>query len=218
MLTISTKTQKLLLKEYHKKHRHYHTYSHICHVLDTLHDHKDRLGNFQAAEFAANFHDIVYEVGDDYKYNEQRSCLKFLQMIEEDNPGLKYNPDDPDFKTLNLALVMIGCTHGHTLDRIRDPGRLSDSDLEDVKMFLDADIKILSESQDKVMRFEQEIRKEFSIYGDEAYRVGRTQVLRSFLERPRIYMSEIGRPWEDKARSNLQFLIDSLQYQKSQEK
>ena len=215
MLQISKQTQKFLLKEYRKKHRHYHDYAHICHVLDTLHDHKDKFSDFQAAELAANFHDIVYEVGDDYDYNEQRSCVKFLEMIEEDNPDLKYDRNDPDFRTVELALIMIGCTHGHTLDRIRDPESLTSGQLEDIKMFLDADIKILAENEDKVLRFEDEIRKEFSIYSDEVYSQGRIRVLQSFLNRRFLYLSEIGRPWEQKARNNLQFLIDRLKYKKS---
>lgn len=215
MLTISSKTQKFLLKEYRKKHRHYHDYAHVCHVLDTIIDHKDKFSDLQAAELAANFHDIVYEVGDDYDRNERRSCLKFLEMIEEDNPGIKYDRNDPDFRTVELAMVMIGCTHGHTLDRLRHRELLTDVQVEDIKMFLDADIKILSENEDRVLRFEDEIRKEFSIYNDEVYNQGRIQVLQGFLNRRQIYLSEIGQPWEQKARNNLQFLIDRLKYKKS---
>ena len=215
MVQISKQTQKFLLKEYRKKHRHYHDYAHICHVLDTIHDHKDKFSDLRAAELAANFHDIVYEVGDDYDYNEQRSCVKFLEMIEEDNPHVKYDRNDPDFRTIELALIMIGCTHGHTLDRIRDPESLKPEQIEDIKMFLDADIRILAESEDRVLRFEDEIRKEFSIYSDEVYSQGRIRVLQSFLNRRVLYLSEIGRPWEEKARANLQFLIDRLKYNKS---
>ena len=215
MLTISSKTQKFLLKEYRKKHRHYHNYAHICHVLDTIHDHKDKFSDLQAAELAANFHDIVYEVGDRYDQNEAQSCVTFLACIEEDNPDLKYDRNDPDFRTTELALLMIGCTHGHTLDRIKSPDSLTPAQIEDIKMFLDADIKILAENEDKVLRFEDDIRKEFSIYDDEVYCQGRIRVLQSFLNRRQLYLSEIGRPWEQKARNNLQFLIDRLKYKKS---
>ena len=210
MLQISPLTHKFLLKEYRQKHRHYHNYAHICHVLDTIHDHSDKFSNIQAAELAANFHDVVYEVGDKYDYNEQRSCIVFLEKIEEDNPNIKYDRNDHDFMTVELALIMIGCTHGHTLDRIRNYEQLTPEQIEDIKMFLDADIKILAESEDKVLQFESDIRKEFSIYSDVDYTLGRIKVLESFLNRRQIYLSEIGKPWEQKARKNLHFLIDVL--------
>lgn len=60
--------------------------------------------------------------------------------------------------------------------------------------------------------FENDIRKEFSCYDDSTYRVGRIKVLQSFLNRPNIFMSQIGAGWEQKARNNLQLLIDGLNY------
>lgn len=215
MLTLSKRTHNLIAKEHLKAPRHYHTYAHVCDVLDTIHEHSDKFSNLQAAELAAYFHDIVYEVGDDYDYNEQRSCLRFLEVIESENPMLSYmNFGDADFDTMHLALVMIGCTKGHTLDNIRDPSKLSESQREDVKMFLDADLRILSRDQKRLLEFEDGIRKEFSIYDDEVYRNGRIRVLQSFLNRRKLYFSEIGKTWEDTARENLQFLINRLKDQK----
>ena len=210
MLTISNETQKFLLKEYSKKHRHYHTYSHVCDVLDTLHENKENIVNFQATELAANFHDIVYEVGEEYRFNEQRSCLKFLEIIENDNPSMRYDLEDKDFQTAYLALLMIGATHGHGFESIRNHKSLEPDQINDISIFLDADLRILSRSRDKVIEFEEEIRKEFSIYSDEVYRSGRVAVLTSFLNRKKIYFSRIGFDWEEQARDNIKFLIARL--------
>ena len=211
MLTVSPKTQKFLLKELHQRHRYYHTYSHVCHILESIQEYKDKLSNVQAAELAAHFHDVVYEVGDAYDHNEVNSCRVFLEKIEEDNPNISVdNETDPDFRTVQLTLIMIGCTFGHTLERLRNSVVLTEEELEDVKMFLDFDLRILAETEERLLDFENGIRKEFSIYDDEIYRHGRTKVLQSFLNRRQLFFSEVGKNWEEKARQNLQFLIDRL--------
>ena len=215
MLKISEHTERTIEDCLSQPHRVYHTLEHVSHVQATLNAYKDKFSDFQAAELAAKFHDIVYEVGDDYNYNEARSCAKFLEMIGEDNPDLKFDFNPCDFSTIELVLAMIGCTHGHTLDIIRNPDSLTAGQIEDIKMFLDADIKILSEDEATVIKFEDAIRKEFSIYNDVVYSFGRIKVLQSFLNRPHIYLSQIGEPWEQKARDNLHFLINRLKYKKT---
>lgn len=212
MLKISPLTQKLLLNEYNKPHRHHHNTDHICYVLNVLRDYKELFSNFEAAELAAKFHDIVYNVDESYQYNEHRSCMKFLERIELDNPNFSYNIGNNDFRTAHLVIHMIKCTNGHTLNQIEDIRNFTDGEIEDIKMFLDADIKILAESEDRVIQFENDIRKEFSCYDDSTYRVGRINVLQSFLNRPNIFMSQIGAGLEQKARNNLQLLIDGLNY------
>ena len=214
MLQISDKTRKFLLKELSRKHRHYHNYAHVCHVLDTLYLMKHKFSNFRAAELAAEFHDIVYEVDEAYEHNEINSCRMFLEKIEEDNPHLKdLDIDDPEYRTVHLALAMIGCTKGHTLDRVRNRGKFSESEIEDIKMFLDADLRILSETEKRLQQFEKDIRKEFSQYNDEIYSHGRTQVLQSFLGRPKLYFSEFAKDagWEQIGRENVKILIEQLQ-------
>lgn len=212
MLTISPLTQKLLIDEYSQSHRHHHNYDHICYVLDVLRDYKELFSNFEAAELAAKFHDVVYNVDESYQYNEHKSCMKFLELIQLDNPNFSYSSGDNDFRTTRLVLYMIKCTNGHTLNQIQNISNFTDGEIEDIKMFLDADIKILAESEDRVIQFENDIRKEFSYYDDSTYRFGRIKVLQDFLNRPNIFMSHIGVGWEQKARKNLQLLIDILNY------
>ena len=209
MLTISQKMLSFLHEEYSKSHRHYHNLDHIANVLSVLVQYKSKFSNFNAAELAAYFHDIVYNVGDSYEYNEMLSRDKFIEIISDANPHIVYDGNCQDFKTVTLAATMIDCTHGHTLDRI-DTTLLTGGEIEDIKMFLDADIKILAEPIKTVIQFEENIRKEFSMYDDETYRKGRVSVLEGFLARPCIFMSEIGKGWENTARKNLRMLIDNI--------
>lgn len=209
MVKISQNTLTMLYEEYQKSHRHYHNNNHIDYVLNVLTQNKDRFSNFEAAELAAYFHDFVYKVDDSCEYNEMLSRDKFIEIISSDNPDIVYDGNGADFKTVTLAATMIDCTHGHTLDRV-DTSLLSDSEIEDIKMFLDADIKILAEPIETVIQFEKDIRKEFSRYDDDTYRKGRVSVLENFLDRPRIFISEIGKEWEETGRKNLQMLIDIL--------
>lgn len=209
MLNINEKILLYLHEEYSKSHRHYHDLTHVAQVLNVLVQYKSKFSNFMAAELAAYFHDVVYEVGESYKHNEKLSRDKFIEMISAGNPHIVYDGNGKDFKTVALAATMIDCTHGHTLDRV-ETSSLTEGEIEDIKMFLDADIKILAEPIETVIQFEENIRKEFSMYDDETYRKGRVSVLENFLARPRIYMSDIGSEWEDSARKNLQMLIDNL--------
>ena len=210
MLILNETSQKLILKEMSRKGRFHHTYAHVCDILEVLHANKEKFSNFRAAELAAIFHDIVYEVDERYKSNELESCRKFLEVIYNDNPNLSYDEEDPDYQTVKLTLAMIGCTQHHSLDGIKDPKSFTAAEINDIKMFLDADINVLARSRERVMQFEKDIRAEFSCYDDEAYRKGRADVLRSFLQRKNIFLSSIDESWEGIARNNLLFILDSL--------
>ena len=222
-INVSKETEVFYLKEYLKRHRHYHTYAHICDVWCTIDEYRAQFSNYEAATLAAIFHDIVYNVDDSYVENELRSVRTFTSKVLADNPDLEAKLDsnieksdlqDPDVRTFYLVLIMIGCTKGHSLDRIKHREIFSQCEIDDVKRFLDADLRILStDNLDKLVEFEEGIRKEFSHYNDEVYTEGRIKVLQSFLDRPKIYLSEIGEPWEKQARENLRFLIERLTLQ-----
>ena len=74
MLILNETSQKLILKEMNRKGRFHHTDAHVCVILEVLHSNKEKFSNFRAAELAALFHDIVYEVDERYKNNELESC------------------------------------------------------------------------------------------------------------------------------------------------
>ena len=207
-MQLSEKTWKYLRKQYAQKHRHYHTIRHVNALIATIYDNERLFQCPDAAYLAAWFHDAVYEVGEAYKDNERLSCAQFLHWIEKEHSEF-YESDQGTDKIL-LTLKMIGATKGHGFGTIRDIDKLSEDDTNDIGLFLDADLRILSANEKDLMKFEENIRKEFSIYPDLVYNQGRKQVLEGFLQRPKIYFSEMGKPWEQQARNNLQLLINRL--------
>ena len=74
----------------------------------------------------------------------------------------------------------------------------------DAGVLLDADLAILGASEERYRRYAEDVRKEYAWVPDERYRVGRSAVLRAFLDRSRIYrhpiMIEEG---EARARENM---------------
>ena len=207
-MQLSEKTLKYLRKQYAQKHRHYHTIRHVNDIINTIYVNERFFNCPTAAYLAAWFHDVVYEVGDAYKDNERLSCVQFLHWME--NEHKEFYDSDEGARVMLLALRMIGATLGHGFSAIRESEKLSDEDINDIGLFLDADLRILAADEKQLLEYESNIRKEFSIYPDLVYNQGRKQVLESFLERPQLYFSKIGAQWEQKARANLKSLIERL--------
>lgn len=70
--------------------------------------------------------------------------------------------------------------------------------------FHDADLWILAAPSDRFDEYCTEVREEFAVVPDAAYRMGRSAVLRPFLDRDHVYATHVGRAeWEPRARVNL---------------
>jgi predicted metal-dependent HD superfamily phosphohydrolase len=82
----------------------------------------------------------------------------------------------------------------------------------DMAFFLDIDLAILAAPQEQYDSYASKIRKEYGHVSDDAYRAGRSKVLQAFLDRDRIYTSEIfdGSGMEGRARTNIKREIESL--------
>jgi predicted metal-dependent HD superfamily phosphohydrolase len=81
----------------------------------------------------------------------------------------------------------------------------------DAKLLVDVDLSILGAPEARFAEYERQVRQEYGWVPEEAFRRGRSQVLRSFLERDAIY----GTAWfaerlEAKARANLERSIREL--------
>ena len=72
------------------------------------------------------------------------------------------------------------------------------------RILLDADLAILGADTATYANYVSEIRREYRHVDDEAWRDGRTAVLRGFLDRPTIFSTPTGRAWwESSARVNI---------------
>jgi len=77
-------------------------------------------------------------------------------------------------------------------------------DIPEQLAFLDADLAILATNENLYDQYTEAIRREYWMYPDLLYRLGRKKVLQHFLERTHIYYTPIFKEYEAQARANLQ--------------
>lgn len=145
----------------------------------------DAIEDREAVLHAILFHDAIYDPR--AKDNERRSAALLL----DEAPPIGRD-------SLRRAEAMILATEGH-----RMPDGCG-SDAGDLAHFLDMDLAILGAGEERFDIYEDQIRREYAHVPEDAFRKGRTAVLRSFAERDRLYFSEWGQGrFEAKARANL---------------
>jgi predicted metal-dependent HD superfamily phosphohydrolase len=87
----------------------------------------------------------------------------------------------------------------------------ADPDDEVACALLDADLAILGASRAEYDAYSTAVRQEYSAVDDDAWRLGRSRVLSSLLERERLYLTAAGQDrWEAAARRNLARELDGL--------
>ena len=161
---------------YAEPHRHYHTLTHIEHMLDLL-PHAD-----ETMLAAVWFHDAIYGKGND----EEQSAALARRALSE----LRFPPDVVDsVESLILA------TKSH--DRADVPAS--------ALPFLDADLAILGTDDERYRKYVEGVRREYAYVPDDLFRDARGAILRRFLARPSIYATDEFRArFEEKARENIE--------------
>jgi len=185
-----------LVKRYSEDGRTYHNLRHIQNVLNTVDDLKELVEDETAVRLAAWFHDVIYEMqpSSDRSTNEERSAdyaAQVLQMISIPK------------STMVLIRQLIQATQlGYPVP-----------DNPNFHVLLDADLATLAADYEEYNHYARAIRQEFAFVPEEQYRIGRRQVLTSFLERERIFLTEpMYSQYEQAARRNIQREIDSLSF------
>ncbi|MCL1472356.1 hypothetical protein [Argonema antarcticum] len=179
-----------LTAAYASTDRFYHNLAHIQQVLDTIDLMRSQSQNFAALEFAAWFHDVIYDPK--AKDNEEKSAAYAADVLT--NIGISAETID---NAVNLILTTK--THQAIENSI------------DSQIFLDADLSILGAFETEYRNYAVAIRQEYSWLSEGEYRSGRKQVLQNFLKRERIYFTEqMFTALEEKARQNIQEEIKYL--------
>lgn len=172
-----------LVAAWGERQRHYHTLQHL----------RECLAHFEAAsmlarrpaevELALWFHDAVYDPQQDD--NEQRSADWARASVRAAGCA-------PGVADRVHALVMATRTHAYAGD---DP---------DTRLLLDIDLAILGAAPARFDEYQRQIRREYAHVPDDVFRERRAQVLRGFLARPRIYLTDAFHDaLEARARQNL---------------
>jgi predicted metal-dependent HD superfamily phosphohydrolase len=80
----------------------------------------------------------------------------------------------------------------------------TDTSDADAWLFLDLDLSVLGQSAQTYAAYSGAVRAEYAWVEEAAYRQGRAKVLRSFIERERIYRTPaLHEAWDASARRNL---------------
>lgn len=181
---------QLLVTAYTKPERHYHNLNHIHHFLAMLERFNDLLKDPISTTLAAWFHDFIYDShASDNEWQSAKAARKLLTNIGVSNESIDRVPQ------------LILATQGHQIDP-------SDADR---CIFLDADLAILGTDPVRYHAYARSIRREYDWLSDSAYQTGRIQVLESFLQRDRLYYTDLlFDELESIARSNIQEEIGFL--------
>ncbi|WP_432138816.1 HD domain-containing protein [Streptomyces sp. bgisy154] len=172
-----------LLARWREPQRRYHTLAHLTAVLD----HVDTLEPYAAdpdvVRLAAWFHDAVYLP--DRSENEERSARLAERALPEAGVSAA--------KTAEVARL-VRLTVGH------DP---ADED-RDGQVLCDADLAILAAPPSAYAAYTAAVREEYHFVPNDAFRAGRSAVLRQLLELPRLFRTPYGvEHWEATARYNI---------------
>jgi predicted metal-dependent HD superfamily phosphohydrolase len=179
-----------LVAAYAEPHRCYHTVEHVNEVLKVAGKLADAATDPAAVQLAVWFHDAVYDPWT--SDNEERSATLAGDLLR---------PLGVPEATLRHVAAMIRAT-AHTAAGEVDA---------DTAVLLDADLAILGAEERRYARYAADIRREYTWVEESAYRAGRTKILQSFLDRPRIYRTErMHAVAERPARRNLRAEIQQL--------
>ncbi|KAJ7472429.1 hypothetical protein B0H11DRAFT_1729647 [Mycena galericulata] len=185
-----------LQTRYSEPQRHYHTLAHISYMLSAF---RSRGAANEAIELAIWFHDCVYDPVKGGPWNERES-IRVWETFADSTKSPKMRGLKP------LVSALIEATISHRVPEVL-PELLNASE---VAVFLDLDMGILAESPAAYGKYAQEIREEYFHYSTEAYRLGRSKVLQSFLVNERIFLGLDTELMEKRARENIQGEINSL--------
>lgn len=183
-----------LKQRYDEPQRHYHSWAHIEALLRHYETIEPSLYDPSAVLVALYWHDAIYD---------PKAADNEVQSAEL---MLKEAADLLALERINFAATIIRATATHTV-----PSGLSVQDQHDLELFLDIDLSILAAPDAVFDQYEEDIRKEYAHVPLNLYRQGRGAVLTRFLERDRLYFSDVFfSKWEQTARKNLQKSIKRL--------
>lgn len=187
-----------LIARYSENWRAYHTLLHIGdmfvafdEIRSDAYDLTTDFINKQTVEMAIWYHDAVYNTK---KHdNEEKSA----ELFQEIAGYLVLTESFTDKVTQMILATKHSVTSG---------------DL-DTQVLSDLDLSILGKNKEIFDEYENQIRREYDWVSDIDFARGRTEVLKSFLNRPNIYSTRFFRKkFEEKARQNLARSIAQLSH------
>ncbi len=176
-----------IYKYYTSESRLYHNLDHLSKMMIELEGIKSEAKELDTLLFSIYYHDIIYEVTN--SDNEDNSAI-----------FLKDRLIPTRFSQIDKCVYQIKQTKEH-----------KKSEDNDTNILLDLDLAILGSNADDYQQYYYNIRKEYSIYKDSEYRLGRKRVLNKMLDQNTIYKTDYFiTKYEETARNNLSIELKSL--------
>lgn len=183
---------EIILPAHSEKGRHYHNLNHLEHLLRSIDAERNADHDYHTLVFTTFYHDIVYYPLK--KDNEQKSAKVAAINLAELNV-----PSD----IIEKVTAIINATANHML--------ISEKESTTMQLFLDADLGILGADRARYVQYIDEIRQEYRIIPAILYNPGRRKILEGFLKEAHLFRTaSFRKQYEEKARANIQFEIDSL--------
>ena len=183
-----------LEERYSEPQRHYHSWAHVEALLRHFEDLRGEFSEADLVLWALYYHDVIYDPKEPDNEEQSAELLKAEAADYLSSKDLRFTYD-----------IIIG-TKRH--ERV---GEHSESRNYDMALFLDIDLSILAAPLSVFDEYELNIRKEYAFVPEEAFRKGRGDILKTFLNRPRIYYSDVCYDrWEAQARANLERSVERL--------
>jgi predicted metal-dependent HD superfamily phosphohydrolase len=158
-----------LVARYSEPHRAYHTLEHIGECLRHLDSARHFLSRPLEVELAIWFHDAIYDPR--RNDNEERS----VQLAGERLQAAGVNGP---IATRTADFIRLTTHEYHVLSG-------------DGAVLCDVDLAILGAEPERFDRYDADIRQEYSWVPENVYRIERVRVLERFLNRPRIYSTDL---------------------------
>ena len=179
-----------LARAYSAASRHYHNAAHIAHCLAELDAAAAQVPDADALELALWFHDAVYDSRSaSNETGSARWAADFLAASQA-----------PRELRAEVVALILATRH--------QPGHLSPAQ----RWMVDIDLAILGSDRPRFSVYEQAIRQEYIWVPDPIFREKRVALLRDFLDRPVLYVTDHFRAqYEAQARLNLAWAIGELE-------
>lgn len=179
-----------IVEQYAAHNRYYHTLQHLDNLLLLLIDLKEKIKNWDVILFTLYYHDIIYDpLQSDNEEKSADLAEKRMKQIGVSNHIIK------------LCRKQILATKSH----------LESTD-SDTNYFTDADLSILGQACEMYALYFQNVRKEYAIYSNAMYRVGRLKVLKKILSMHRIFKTAyFYQKFEQQAQENLKKEVVQLE-------
>jgi predicted metal-dependent HD superfamily phosphohydrolase len=188
------KSFQRIVDAYAEPYRSYHTGDHIEACLAEFDRIRELCESPDQVECALWLHDVVYDPR--ASDNEEKSALWGMEMLS--------GSGCPERAVNHVRELILITKH------VEPPVSM------DARFMVDIDLAILGQPAAIFDIYDKSIRAEYSWVPEEAYRTGRSKVLRVFLERTSIFFTErFEESYGAQARKNLEEVLRSLECPKS---